>query len=1439
MSDDRVYRPTDDDLPLTTESEDLPMDVPGPRPSLLTPRQEEFFRSQASLLKSDVDGSNIFQAYGELEVTGEDPREAMIRYGNERLNRSRRELKDYVQEVLATSEGPEGTVATVQTWQDVDQGMSINEGTPERQLVESGKGEKSPDELEVAKIEAELLAVNTLMNIVDNYGTLEKVWDFAKMLLPTAIVDNIQVSGMPFGAEEYMRQAVVGLKDMRRNDPEKFKKVFPVIVAELEEVLPKSKQIQVLSAVVGARGEEELDYFSNLDAALDLVDIAGLGAGLAVTSARLMSRLNTVKTLSRLENRALAADVAAVSVLDDTGEVARKAGTTPETAYNNASPLNVGALDEAYTGGLSADVLERIEKVRRSQQLTAEDVLTKTTFLQEGAFDDAYRLAKEEQAYQTLRAKDGVADINVIYRDQAETVFAYKYKGPDGELVTDTFNMALELDDLTGFWKNTERMQVANYISSPSVFAHFDRKGVEAAIRLDSTSAVVGKKFVEMQREALAPILGKGGWKALSPTARKELAQVDEVLLAGDAFKDHLGNQGKVYSVAELKGGVVNGVRLNDRQIEVYFNVRSLYDNLHHIRDVATRRSLVANGYKEVRLSDGTPHVGKPYTYQGAVGMVNTSGEVKVWDSATESVRRISNKELDQIYNKEGRTIAQLKENITPADGAFGEFNLVLTHGNQVGDLPASVLRYRVGYVPKTDRASRWFVKTLEDKSINGTVVSGQVGATVRKFVTRAEAERWLKTQPNAEKLTLLPDRAMEQQVLGSSGNGSGGGLYTSRRAAEDIPFGFDGRPAERMNTYEALVHNLGQLERYLTRDQWRQGQQRKWINSAKAAGFKHIDSFEPALLPDGDPRSVGLKRYAEQIDLWSGFPSKSELRWDGLVTSTMELLTRQWPQHTNRFANIGQRVRETDPVSFIRSLTFRVLLGMFNPVQIWIQAQGAANAVSLAPRYAARAIPIQMSLSAARLAPKMDNPTRKVLAKTAGLSVDEFNALERAWKRTGYTDSLSNTADYTAATRGVGLLGDQIGRAVDSTSVLYRTGESINRRISFAVAALRRKEKTGTFNFTDSDLKVVMADANNLMMNMSKANAASWQRGIIAIPTQFWQVFSKFAETLTGINGYLSRKERIKLAAGHFMLYGAAGLPFGAGVIRTLSEYYGMSQEDIDALPPELVEGLNQGMWGLAFNSLLGADIDVANRGAIAEGMMDQLLDIIHSDSSIGEILVGASGSLPQRLQRVYKQIRPMMLNGSNEPLTQEEALHAVSTLATVASSWNNFQKGMFMLRVGRITDSRGNPIIDGKDITMTAYMQMFGFQPKDITTTFDLERLVRGKEEYIREVSNSIITHYWNYVTILDGVEDESRRDRIMKNYEAGTRMLMATLNEGEQERVREIVNRRLSDPETRYERAVRQYIEAFADNHVTEFVDILNTTRASGLIQLNTNE
>lgn len=1422
-------------------SEDLPI-TPDLPPKQSPVQIEDMNRSHAAVVKSDVEGINVFEAFQNLP-TDTDPKQLLNLLSYQRAEMEQEDIRQYFDQNRGNT--VEEAVANAEIYDQMLQEADAARYKPEKQIVESFAGLDVEQDLK-DRIESEIRLSNAINEMVDDYTFLEKGIDIFKALLPSVAIDNYQISGSPFGAATFMRDVITGFKEMKRTDPAKFNETFPVFYASIKEDLPKNKVIGVLGAIAIPRGEELVgENFRNIDAALDILDLATLGTYTATKIGRLVSNLNAIRIAKKLRNTELAAEINTAAMVDETGEVAAKAGITPETAYSNSAPFDVNELDASHTPDISTETIANINKVKEEQRRVAQIIASESGILRESILTPAERKLAEERFTRDMKTQ-GIDNVRMSQQHRDYTTFEYDVKDPaTGETLTKTERMDLQFKDKSETFSRTDEGLLTDWVKSPTVWAKNLLDDVYSAIRLDSTSSVVGALLKGLQRDALAPLLGKSGLKSFRPAVRRQMAEIDKVLLAGDQFKDGQNIRGKVYTIDELKGGV-DGVKLNDKQIEVYYNLRGLYDELWTIRNDETRRILTAQGKKEIGLPSG-PQIGVPYTREGAVGTINSEGTLQVYNVMTDEIMTVRSTDISKMYD-EGLVLSRLDEAHAPIEGSEELFDMVVTAADKTNDLPHKVLHYREGYVPKVNKNSYWFAKQTGSRTINGKIKTDQVLKTERMFSSRTEAEAWIKAQGRND-LIALPDRALERQIVGSSQVGAGGGLYTGPRAVEDIPFGLDGLPAERLNTYEALSQNIQSLENYVSRNAWRMAMQEKWIKSVQAAGLDETGEiaragFKPELLPSDDPRAVKLKQLGEQIKIWSGFPTKGELLWDGAVANAMEWALNKpfLPKGiTIKTANFLRN--SGDPITKMRGIAFHTLLGFFNPAQLWVQAQGAAVAAAMVtsardPFAAARVFRLQTALAfASRFEDSAD--AIKMIAKAGGVSEKEMAQVVRMWKRSGLESSVLNTADHTAALKGYGMTAEALRRLSDKGMIFYRAGELFNRRFSFLSALERKKRELGHINLTDTQLKDVLSESNNFMLNLSKSNRAAWQRGPLALPTQFLQVQAKFIEELILPGGKsFSMGERAKILAAQLGLYGAAGVPLGNFALRYFQESLGMTQADVDNLDEKTVKFINGGFWDWFAYSMLGADVDVANRGAIASGITEFYTDLIFSESSVGEKISGAFGIVPHRFFTSIRDIRPMMagalFHGSD--ITGEELLQAFNAMASITSTWNNAEKGAVMTRLNQLQDSKGRLVIAGKDFKpIEEVMIMLGFQPSELRRVRERDLLVKASEEYRNQTTQWLVDNYWLYVRAMKGADSAAERDQISKNFEVSSRVIYQTLrNEDEVRKVSEALKNRLMKGEDEKTRSIRQFIEEYYDSQVLRWGTAAASLQASGMIQ-----
>lgn len=1427
MSENFSPTPPQDDIPidLASEDRDLPLELSDGRLPEPPQMMKGLNTSSATILEAYNSDSNINEAYAKIQGNPSDTRDLLSELAAVKSQLDVEAIKfNFENDPGVTQQelGDNLEVLDQQVNEEVEAGTDVP-----RQVVDAASTENTS--VETAKrIEQQLRVMDSIQKIVDDYSFLEKTGDVLSAFLPGKIlIDNKQLTGNFFGADDFMRNLIVGYKSLSAEEQEK---AWPAIEEELLDKLPKMQALSAMTKFMNPFGEEDLPEFSDFWAGIDLVDVGLTGASVAIVLARLRSNLNAVKMLKELDNIESAADANAISLMDGSGKAKDVTDVDQLTAYSNALPFNVTDVDGSYTAGLSAESLARISKVAETQKKVAIDISNSETFVKEQLLEAGERVSAETKFSDALLA-EGMENVKIIGDTPESTTFSYSYNNGK-ETVEKVGRLDLKLSDVTGTFEALPSGVITNLIASPTVLAKGTTKeGVKAALRIDSSSSKIHTQFRGLQAEALAPLIGKSGLKALVPnpfgkSTKQRVAEIDNVLLEGD-------NSSKLYSTLELRAGV-NGTPLDAAQIETYFNLRGLYDSMFFIRNSEERKKLVALGMREISIG-GEANVGRSFSDKNtATSHMNLKNPNSIWDIETNSIIRSSDLDIAKSY-EDGKVLVSLKTNARMDDG--NNYKTFLVNQGDVTELAGQVLHFKSGYVPKVTKDGYWFVKAFKNSSVDGRIVEDGEVATLRQFSNRKEAEDWSKTVPEESGTTIkiLEDREIEKQILGSSNNGSGGGLYTGARSFDGVPFGKEGLPAERLGALEALSMNMNSLENFVSRNQWRMGMEQRWVNTANKLGVK-VDGFEPRAVPTETEAGRGLRQWGEQIQTWSGMPSKSEQLYDAAASGLIEWATRKGLSPDSKLFRGLLNVRNRDPVAAMRSIAFHSLLGMFNPAQIWVQAQGATIALAIATKFTdplggVRAFKNQALLGMASLTESQ--AVRKTLAKSGGISVDTLNEMTTLWKRTGYEDSILKTADHAASIKGNSITSSAIDRALDLGLFPYRQGELFNRRTSFLVALEEFKNANKGVKIGDKQLKSIVDRSNEFMLNMTKGNRASWQFGPASIPTQFLQVNAKMFETLIGANEAFTRGERAKIFFSQLAFYGASGVPFGNLALKMAR----LDQTDIEELDPKVAKAMTDGFWGWYALSAFDADVELGSRGSILSGLEVLALDMMFKEAPMMEKLTGAFGVIPSRFFQAYKRIAPLMIAplSANSLPSKEEFFLASSHLASVASSFNSVQKALIMRNYDELRTSRGDVLVK-KDFTAgTELFTAFGFQPSDSRLVRDLETLNRDKKEYRKALVDMFVSTYNDYSRLIISADSEEEEEKIIERFSLAHTLLMQTIsNPNDRVLVAQSLRARLTNPTDKKTREIKTFLENFNEGRISDLHSISASMRTKGILR-----
>lgn len=1425
------------DMPIDMEQEkvvnDAPVEVKPTSPS--SKEKEDNAAVQSSFIESYLNGTDVLGNYQKYRNSTQKTRVA-----KELARRKAQADSEELQEAFVTT--AYASEAEIQsTAQGVRESLrSIEEDADnvELQYTESAMGEDAS--LEEARDQAARLKMRNLISSWEEEITGGEVAVEVGKFLTVPFIESgrgIKLTGNYFGAQDEFKAMIRGFKSM----PEKEQlEVLPQLKKELEEKVGNVDAINLLTSFLEPGGDEKFDRFGGEEVLFDALDALGVGAMLGFALKGAKRGVNTVKTLRELRNYEASENAAAVGVLDP--EIADAMGLDDTARAANGLPFDTDFVHIERTGGMSNKVNSQLREFFDEADQTAANIINSQGFLREQAVNHKYRAQLEEAAKQKFQ-KEQAENIRVVSKDEMTTKFEYQVLDEDGNLTDQTYTMSFDLNNAGEFEQSTIGI-IREYIGSPTAFARgWLREDVKAAQRLDYVSARINRQLTDLQKKAMEPI-------GLMPTPKTKasLARVDKALREGDEWKNADGSRGRVFEVDELREQF--GLS-NDNEISAYYRINRLYNNLWHLRNSEKRRELQTLNYKKINFSrNEDSNIGKNYdTPQSAAASISQNSIHQVYDADLDKIVDLRTADRDIISQSygEGKTLVRMDQ---PYDigGDRGLFRYALVNSDEIAELPQEVLHRKVGYTPRIYEDAAYFVKEKVPGTVDGDKTFYHKN-TLRFFDNKKDAETYraqVKEKYIAAKLdnstaegqdlidleakvrkeadetyVTLTDRE-EEMLAAAAGEVSHGtsGLYTGARAQDALLFGLEGDRANRVNSFDALTRNIGNISRYVSINQWRLGMEQRWINTAneifKRKGMEErVTKFER--LPktsESSPEVRFLNRTFDQIRDWQNFPTPEEQFFSNIMRGLYDFTSERDMKKTARLLG---NFRDSDPIAAARATSFHALLGMFNPAHAWIQAQGAATSISLGfGKYLTQTLNNTTALTLLGYGAK--SPQRYgLIAKMPGIDKDELAAMHNLWLKTGYEDSVLQTADHAAASKGYGMTMAAMKRVADAGLMFYRQGEFFNRRMAFTTALERWKENKGVTSIkgmADSELKDVMDDANNIMLNMTRGNRAPWQKGLPSLPTQYLQVTTKFIETATGLNQNFNKKEVSRMLMGQLALYGTAGIPIAGLGYSIASEVMGMTQEDIDN-NPKIVKAINDGFWGFTAMQLMGADIELSGRGALMRGVSDFVDNWFVKESSAAEKFLGAFGSTQQRFfDSLTKRLRPMTVAGIGDIDFADIGGLLVAPVFETLSSYNNAQKAIIMERLDAAYSRSNRKVAEGFN-TQEAIMQAIGFQPTKVAETWDLNDRARYVEQTKKAVQSQILGELNKFATWHpNGDYTEEDWEKHQKNLS----ILYNILDPDEQLETMEFIRREMTNDSMRSE-AMRRYIQNMKENTVED--------------------
>jgi hypothetical protein len=1187
-------------------------------------------------------------------------------------------------------------------------------------------------------------------------------------------------------------------------------------------------------------------------------------------------------------------------------DVAKAYGMPADVAYTNAMPIQGTSMTPGFIKGLSAETAEIMNGFIRGQQGFVRSMTTESELLRIGALNKSDRALVVRNFYNEMELKtedllqEGIhlTDLKVIPGSQNAMGFSYEYTitntkqefipagGGAGEIIptTHTAFRSWRVDEVTGNFVETVKDLAAPTSSSIPGQSPAAWSVTKPGQELDFNDAVKQSIALEDLTVATKQRINLNWIEANeSISGLKDLAargRIEAIELAGDEYVNK-GTQirGKMFTERELIAGVQTSrgtVHLTKpNEIEAYYKRRVFADSIWDMQNFVSRRELELGGFNNSITAKGQQLAVKQFaTPEAAKASAGLRPNFAV-HLVNEDVTTVLTAELiDRMYDK-GRILVRSRNdwNVTGAgDLAVGGevVEYLFIESNRLRNLPEQVLHYKLGYVPKINEGVEFVVKQKFPVTKQG-VQGHTIDQTLRAFSSKKDAETFIQRQVDlmvAKNPGVLPEDAarlfeladgsqMKQMERMESALSGSGGLYTGTRSVDDLLMGLDGVPIERMASSEAFGRYIDHMGTALTRNEWRIGQEKQWLNTVqKMDSSIKIEGFNGTNLPNS-PEGKALGRLRDQINTWNRVSSRQESMFEGMMQKYHD-----WALEGSRGMGLNKNsikhalwLKHTDPIAAVLTANMHLMLGALNPAQIYVQASAAVVGMSLVkisdiPGIIATAARFTM-LDNIRNDSTFDKVFKLLVNDKQVTSKEE--ELYRAWRRSGLYESVRSNADmnYISST-GVGITADVLRKAGNISLMFYRAGELTNRRLSFISAYTRWRAENTAAKLDDDALTAVIQEANKTMLELNAANKAWWQGGagkaapqrIFSMTGQFQQVLAKTVEaTAKGPKrGGFTSRQKARIALGQTLTFGAAGNPLLKFVAPALTIWLGIELTDT------ISNTINQGVTGVVVKEGFGADIDVADRASLFSSTFETVKDIMTSKDPMWSKFLAVTGTTGQRIGEAVlessmvlqsqaftslAELEPMLMHdrSGEEAMDEPTMLETMADIATImtkiTSVGRNALKARMMHNSGKILDRRGRIVVAEDDIargfTFADKMGVAaGFAFTAESRAYILNASKREVDEEITAAADVVVAAYHRFVYTHD------MNPKYAKSVTRLVQLMQESLdNEYKINKMMEQVERKIfSEPDSLLARGMKAFFERTVPEKLTEGV-ILDTT------------
>lgn len=398
-------------------------------------------------------------------------------------------------------------------------------------------------------------------------------------------------------------------------------------------------------------------------------------------------------------------------------------------------------------------------------------------------------------------------------------------------------------------------------------------------------------------------------------------------------------------------------------------------------------------------------------------------------------------------------------------------------------------------------------------------------------------------------------------------------------------------------------------------------------------------------------------------------------IRW--VQDKTANMVYNSLGQGASDFVSDHMLGNVADPTRFMRSVAFHSKLGLFNPVQMFVQGQGLAHVMAVAgvqnafPAYGTAWYFRRMSLNSN---PKVVEAMAENASRLTRQSKEDILESWYELKKTGYSNVEGEVAFKNDVTDPK-VYESTVGNFLDKGTVFFKETERMVRLSGWQAAFREFKQANPGKAIGNLERQKILDRADLLSLNMTRASSAAWQSGIFSVPTQFFAFQARLMEQFLsggfGNSGRLTRSEKARAFLTYSSLY---GIPTGVGATTGVWPWYEEIREQMIArgvnMDNGMVDAWHEGMISTMLQAATGTEYNVSQR--LGPGGLSIFKEIIDGDKTLNDFVFGASGSITGD---ILKSIYPVMSSvydvtrgtGEYKNLAVEDMLDAARNISSV----------------------------------------------------------------------------------------------------------------------------------------------------------------------------